>query len=92
MSEGTNALVQAMTDLEGLPPVGVVEMARRTIKQLDRLGFEIRRKPPAGLKITGYPCTCSSNRGCMEHPFRLPGECVVTGDGQCQTHVSSCPD
>jgi hypothetical protein len=71
-AEATDALVDAIEGSNGLPIPTPLGYAMRIEEQLKQRGYEIVRTRTArgDLKITGYPCTCKSGHGCLEHPFR----------------------
>jgi len=68
---GSDALVSALNQAEGLPVPSVQEYAARIEHGLAERGYEIVRTRTArgDRQRTGYPCTCHGSRGCLEHPF-----------------------
>jgi len=69
--EAIDALMAALEASEGLPVPTSREFATRIEHALIARGYEVVRiKTSRGdRQITGYPCTCSSGHGCLEHPF-----------------------
>ena len=70
-AEAIDALMHALEASEGLPMPTSRELAGRVERALTARGYEVvRTKTSRGdRQITGYPCTCSPGRGCLEHPF-----------------------
>jgi hypothetical protein len=71
IASASEALVGALEAAEGLPVPTAQEYAARIESGLAERGYEIVRSKTArgDRQIIGYPCTCDSARGCLEHPF-----------------------
>ncbi len=48
MTDMRDVLLQAMMDAEGLPECSAEEYAQRVIEQLDRLGYDLVKRPGTG--------------------------------------------